>query len=154
MLVSDASVQKSKHSGFAWVISQDDLVLWKGVGLAPGMADDIYSGRAEAFGLLAGLTFLKHYIASYGTTSFMEAPLQCFCDNLGVITNVTALLTPTILRPNEMTRDDCNLYMAISEMAIQCAPMQPMLLHVKGHQDQHPHHLLTVSEQNNVDCDK
>jgi len=28
-LVSDASVQKSKHSGFAWVLNHNDQVLWK-----------------------------------------------------------------------------------------------------------------------------
>jgi len=56
-LISDASVQKSKQSGFAWILAQGPCPLWHGVGLAPGPATDIYSGRAEAFGLLAGLTF-------------------------------------------------------------------------------------------------
>jgi len=54
LLVSDASVQKTKQSGFAWVITNKTITLWKGVGLAPGNAEDMYSGRAEAFGLMAG----------------------------------------------------------------------------------------------------
>ncbi len=58
LIISNASVQKTKQSGFAWVIAQDDQSLWKGVGLAPGTADNMYSGRAEAFGLLAALLFL------------------------------------------------------------------------------------------------
>jgi len=43
-IISDASVQKTKQSGFAWVIAYDDQPLWKGVGLAPGTAADMYSG--------------------------------------------------------------------------------------------------------------
>jgi len=95
-LVSDASVQNSKQSRFAWVITHKAMKLWKGVGVAPGPAEDIYLGRAEAFGLIAGLTFLQHYIKSYEPISFQATPLCCYCNNLGVITNVTALLTPSI----------------------------------------------------------
>jgi len=43
-LVSDASVQKNKQSGFAWVITNKNTTIWKGVGLAPGNAEDTYSG--------------------------------------------------------------------------------------------------------------
>jgi len=57
-IVSDALVQKCGHSGFAWVIAQQADILWRGQGLAPGPADDMHSGRAEAFGLLAALLFL------------------------------------------------------------------------------------------------
>jgi len=65
-LISNASVQKSKQSSFAWILAHGLCPLWRGVRLAPGPAADIYSGRAEAFGLLAGLMFLQHYIHSYG----------------------------------------------------------------------------------------
>jgi len=58
-LISDASVQKSKQSRFVWTLAHDNWTLWRRVGLAPGHAEDIYSGHAEAFGLLAGLIFLK-----------------------------------------------------------------------------------------------
>jgi len=50
-LVSNALVQKNKQSGFAWVITHKDSMVWKGVGLAPGHAEDMYSGCAEVFGL-------------------------------------------------------------------------------------------------------
>jgi len=93
LLVSDASVQKNKQSSFAWIITHKTTILWKGVGLAPGNAEDIYSGRAEAFGLLAGLLFIQHYIESYEPRQFNDSPLTCFCDNVGVITNVSELMT-------------------------------------------------------------
>jgi len=116
-LISDASVQKSKQSGFAWILAHGQSPLWRGVGLAPGPAADIYSGRAEAFGLLAGLTFLQHYIHSYGSQQFHATQLLCYCDNIGVITNVQKLLAPTHLRPNDTTDDDWDVYLAISNMA-------------------------------------
>jgi len=96
LLVSDASMQNSKQSSFAWVINHKDTKLWQGVGIAPGPAADIYSGRAEAFGLIAGLTFLQHYVESYKPSQFHASPLYCFCDNLGVVTNVNEILSSTV----------------------------------------------------------
>jgi len=71
-IVSDASVCKNNHSRFAWVIAHEAVALWHRVGLAPGTSDDMYSGQAEAFGLLAALTFLQHYVASYGPNQFRD----------------------------------------------------------------------------------
>jgi len=71
-IVSNASLQKDHRSGFAWVITNQDRPLWQGVGLAPGNADDMHSGRAEAFGVLAALIFLSHYIQSYGPHLFLS----------------------------------------------------------------------------------
>jgi len=92
ILVSDASGQKNKQSSFAWIIMHETTILWKGVGLAPGKAEDIYSSRAEAFGLLAGLMFIQHYIESYEPPQFSNSQLTCFCDNAGVITNISELM--------------------------------------------------------------
>jgi len=121
-LISNASVQKTKQSGFAWTIAHKTRTLWWGVGLAPGHKEDIYVGRAEAFGLIAGLTFLKYYLECYGHALFSESPLHCFCNNLGVITNVSKLLMPHILCPNDTTTDDWDIYMVLSTLAIQRSP--------------------------------
>jgi len=123
MLVSDASIQNSKQSGFAWVITHNNMTLWKGLGVAPGPAEDIYSGQAKAFGLIAGLTFLRHYVASYKPTHFKAMPLHCHCNNLGMITNVTALLTPSITQPNDTTNNDWDVYVAIRTLALTCHPL-------------------------------
>jgi len=153
-VISDASVQKSKQSGFAWTIAHGPRPLWKGVGVAPGAEDDLYSGRAEAFGLLASLIFLRHYVDSYGPDQFTPSKLECFCDNIGVITNVETLLAPNKTKPNDTTNDDRDIYTAISMTALQCFPMQTSFLHVKGHQDARANRPLTITEQFNVDCDK
>jgi len=56
LLVSNASVQKNGQSGFAWVITHEHHPLWQDMRLAPGTANhDMYSGRAEAYGLLAAV---------------------------------------------------------------------------------------------------
>jgi len=82
-LVNDASVQKNKQSGFAWVITNKNTTIWKGASLAPGHTEDMYSGRAEAFGLLTGLLFIQSYLSYYSQTHNEGARLQCFCDNQG-----------------------------------------------------------------------
>jgi len=91
ILVSDASVQKNKQSGFAWILTNGEQNLWAGVRIAPGTAEDMYSGRAEAFSVLAGLLFFNYYTACFPKTNDTHAQLQCFCDNLGIITNVTEM---------------------------------------------------------------
>jgi len=66
LLVSDASVQNNKQSGFTWILVNKNQPLWRGVGLVRRHKDDMYLERAEAFGLIASLTFLKYYIDCYG----------------------------------------------------------------------------------------
>jgi len=104
-IVSNASVQKNKQSGFAWIISHHKQNLWKGMGLAPGNADDMYLGCAEAFGMSAVLTFLQYH-------QFNNSPLHCFCDNLGIITTTAKMLTQTITQPNDATNDARDIYLA------------------------------------------
>ena len=119
MIVSDASVQKSGQSGFAWVIADELTPLWRGMGLAPGPEEDIYSGRAEAFGLLAAITFLASYISTFDIT-IPPTTVDCFCDNMGVITTLTNMKENTTVRPNDMTTDDRDIYLEITSAATRC----------------------------------
>jgi len=153
-LVSDASVQKNKQSGFAWVINHGDTTIWNGVGLAPGNAEDMYSGRAEAFGMLAGLIFFSYYTSCYQKPAYQGTSLHCFCDNLGIITNVTELRQCHTPRPNDTTADDRDVYAAICDAAKSCAPIRTTFNHVKGHQDKDPNRPLTRTELLNIECDK
>jgi len=90
MIVSDASVQKNGQSGFAWIIAHAHILLWRGTGLAPGPVDDTYSRHAEAYGLLATITFLCFYVNCYDNQIPIQTS-QCYCDNSGVITNLTKM---------------------------------------------------------------
>jgi len=87
--------------------------LWKGVGLAPGTADDMYSGRAKAFSLLAALLFLAHYVESFEPPAFQDSPIDCYCDNIGVITRTTEKMSATTVRPNDSTANDSDVYTAL-----------------------------------------
>jgi len=66
ILISNASVQKYGNSGLAWVIDHDATPIWSGMGMVPGPAgEDMYSGQAEAFRILAATIFLQYYRACY-----------------------------------------------------------------------------------------
>jgi len=138
MLVSNASVQRNKQSRFAWVINHGDNTIWTGMGLALGDAEDMYLGRVEAFGVLAGLLFFSYYTLCYQPNQYKGTSLHCFCDNLGIITNVTELCQSHIPRPNDATADDRNVYVAICKAARKCKPIRTTFNHVKGHQDKDP----------------
>jgi len=153
MIVSDASVQPDGQSGFAWVIANKATLLWQGTGLAPGPQEDMYSGCAEAFGIFAAILFLQYYLSYFPTLSQVN-PITCYCDNLGAITTLTNMQTQTIVRPNDTTNDDWDIYIAIDAAAKQCQMVNFHYRHVKGHQDNDPQRQLTIPEQHNVDCDK
>ncbi len=152
MIVSDASVQKNNNSGFAWVIAQENATLWRGLGMAPGPSEDIYSGRAEAYGILAAITFLQYYLQTFDAI-IPRTKIRCFCDNMGVLTNLKELQQKHITRPNDSTADDRDIYLAITEEARRCDNISFSYIHVKGHQDKDPHRVLLTQEQHNVDCD-
>jgi len=153
MIVSDASVQKNGNSGFAWIIAQEANLLWRGMGIAPGPTEDMYSGRAEAYGLLAAVTFLQYYLNTFDTT-IPRTSIRCFCDNAGVLTNLLDIRKQPTPRPNDTTNDDRDLYLAILDAAKKCTSVTLQYIHVKGHQDKDPKRVLTTAEQHNVDCDR
>ncbi len=115
--------------------------------------EDTHSGRAEAFGILAALTFLRYYLSCYAPVPD-TAIVQCFCDNMGVITNIESSQTTTIVRPNDTTANDRDLIMAIAATIQQCQPLQLQFLYVKGHQDTKANRPLTLAEHYNVECDR
>jgi len=121
------------------------------MGLAPGPVDDMYLGCTEDFGLLEAITFLAYYFSCYDH-QIPPMTLNCFCDNLGVITMLTNMQQDVITQPNDTTMDDCNLYLEISAATTQCHNLSFQYLHMKGHQDNDPQWHLTVTEQHNVDC--
>jgi len=123
------------------------------MGLAPGPVDDMYSGRAEAFGVLAAILFLQYYLSCY-QQDIPPSNITCYCDNLGVITNLIELRNEMTARLNDTTSDDRDIYLAITEAATQCFPVRIKYAHIKGHQDKKSDQPLTTEELHNVECDK
>ncbi len=139
------------QSGFAWIITHKTSQLWHRHGLAPGPAEDIHSGQAEAFGILAALIFIQYYLSCY--CPLPEATtMKCFCDNMGVITNITTLQASEINCPNNATNDNHDLIMAINDVVRKCQPLELQFLYIKGHQDTKADQPLTLKEQYNVKC--
>jgi len=123
------------------------------MGLTPGPADDMYSGRAEAFGLLSAIIFLTSYISSFAI-QIPPTTMDCFCDNLGIITTLTQLQETSIARPNDMTADDRDIFLEIKATAARCPRLTLQYLYVPGHQDTKSNKPLTVQEVHNVECDR
>jgi len=134
ILISDASVQRNSQSRFAWVIAYELTPLWHGLGLAPGPIEDMHSGCVKAFGLFATLTFFAYYLSCFDHP-VPELTIQCFCDNLGVITTLTEMQTNTITQPNDTLNNDRDILLAITAVATSCLPVSLQYNHVKGHQD-------------------
>jgi len=86
-------------------------------------------------------------------SSFAKSPIYCFSDNLSVITNVSDMLNPIILHPNEPTNNDHDVYLAICKVTWQCAPIQLSFQHIKGHQDKDAKRPLMIVKQLNIKCD-
>jgi len=153
MIVNDASVQKNNNSGFAWVLAHNNQTIWRGTGLAPGPAVDIYSGRAEVYGLLAAITFVTYYVLCYNNPIPLTH-LTCYCDNIGVINTLVAMKSSGPIRPNDTTNDDHDIYLEIAAQADQCTAIEYQYVHVKGHQDKDLEQQLTIPKQHNVECDR
>jgi len=152
MIVSNASVQKNGNGGFAWIIAQNTKLLWQGTGLVLGPEEDSYSGRAEAYGLLAAITFCTFYVGCYEVPPHTTT-IPCYCGNAGVITNLTTMKRNLRTRPNDTTNDDRDLYMAITDAASKGNALNFKDIHVKGHQDKATDHELTPAKKHNVECD-
>jgi len=116
MIVSDASVQKNNNSGFAWIIANNTQIIWQGTGHAPGPTEDIYSGRAEAYGLLATTIVVTYYVSCYNDP-IPSTRLTCYCDNSGVINTLVTMKSNAPIRPNDTTNDDHDIYLEIVAQA-------------------------------------
>jgi len=112
----------------------------------------MHSGCAEAFGILAALTFIQYYLSCYNPLP-AATTMKCFCDNLGMITNITTFLASEISCPNDATNDDHDLIMAINDIVNKCQPLELQFFYVKGHQDTKADQPLTIEEHYNVKCD-
>jgi len=155
LLVSDASQNAQQRSAFSWTISTPTSELWTGAGTSPGTQCDAHSGRAEGYGLLAAFTFLENYL-QVTNPCFPSTPpiILGYCDNSGLIQQVTTLQANQILNPASTITNDYDLANKIHQ-TIWHILMPVKLQHVKGHQDQNTLVKdLPYEAQLNIACDK
>ena len=146
--VSDGSVHGEKGA-FGWCISHTNgNRLATGMGPAQGWKPSSY--RAEGYGLLSILRFLVRLF------EFCSSEPRCskvYCDNLGLITKILSRQNCTTWYPNETITSEWDLIQNIVS-SLQIFPTPPMIVHVKGHQDDHlPYDQLPLEAQLNVDAD-
>jgi len=80
--------------------------------------------------------------------------MDCFCNNLGVITMLTTMQETTISHPNDTTANDRDIYLEITATATQCTNLAIRYQYVPGHQDTKANRpLTTIQEYHNVEFD-
>ncbi len=149
--MSDAAVHNNGTATCAWVIwAGHDL--WSGEGYIPGIADEMYSGLAEAYGIATVLGFVAHYLNMYPLALSHRRSIQIYCNNQGVIDRINNHTVNPY--PCDAIKDDYPVYKEIEHQIQQLQLIAPTCHHVKGHQDQKPDTPLTLPELLNIDCDK
>jgi len=117
----------------AWII-HSNTKLWSGEGIVPGPINEMYSGLAEAYGVLTALSFLQHYINQF-PQMFQKLPqIYLCCDILGVITQINNE-TKYLVQPNQTIHNKYGIYQTIKEIAQSLSPANIKFVHVLGHQD-------------------
>jgi len=101
------------------------------------------------------MIFLEKYlVATQANPPPNCAPIKVYCDNLGVIQQVSYLQGRQIPNPNDTITNDYDLAQEIFTV-IQRIQTPITLHHVKGHQDEkQPITELTHEAQLNITCDK
>lgn len=74
---------RTKYGSFGWVISDGRYILWKGWG--PAVGHPMQSFRAEAYGRLAAVCFLRRFIEFYA----IELPSLATADNISIALSYT-----------------------------------------------------------------
>jgi len=91
-IVSNTFFNAQERGAFHWIITTNQIELWHGSGTIPGTQCNNHSGRAEGVGLLAALTFLEKYIIAMQIIPPANSrPIDGYCDNLGVIQQISYL---------------------------------------------------------------
>jgi len=82
LLVSGGGVRSTSVGSFGWVVATSFTKLWSGMGKARGYP--MTSNRAEVYGRLAGLLFLKRY-TEFISISCPTNTLVSWCDNKQIV---------------------------------------------------------------------
>ena len=134
-LVTDGGAIEPIKGSYGWVIASSTKILWTGRGYTRGYP--INSHRAEGYGRLAGLVFLRRYIQYMKLEKCPNTVLN-FCDNKTIVKSVLNTWDPyykpgTTLSPNWDVLAQIHEVQSILKPVINIKPCE----HVKGHQDRH-----------------
>jgi hypothetical protein len=130
ILVSDGAADHLQGAA-GWVVAIGAHRIAKGQCPVPGY--DPRSYRAEGYGMIAGLLFLRHLCRFCGHLNLV--PLQqMFCDNLGLVTKVNKLFQFRLAPAQAALHSEYDVLATIRELLSDFVNL-PSIAHVKGHQD-------------------
>jgi len=136
LIVNDASLNTQHHSVFSWTIATQGTELWNRASTSPSMQCHAHSGCSEGYRLLAAFMFIKKYIqASNIHVPLKPKGIHGYCNNSGLIQQVTAFQLNKIPNPSQTISNDYNLSNEIYQTILRI-PFPVQLHHVKGHQDE------------------
>ena len=121
---------------FTWVFDLTEVVRIRCGGPADGTTSDIDPKRAELYGILSVLTFLRFIVEYY--TPDTTATLRIHCDEINTVNDIEAFRDINQHDAFVTTKRCCANYDIIAEIlsCITDYPGKVSILHIKGHQDQ------------------
>jgi hypothetical protein len=151
ILVASDGGQKDDFGSFGWVIGTKDEVIWDCEGTARGYPMQSY--RAEGYGRMSLLLFLKHYIRFYNIKPADDLRVTSYCDSSSLLKAEEAFHTRDLDSSSWYLKPDHDVIMTLSEVR-EGLPFRLISQHVKSHQDDERDFAdLTRPEQLNVLAD-
>jgi hypothetical protein len=149
-LASDGGARDDLGS-FGWTIAYNKTTLWKckgpTFGLSPG------SFRAESYGMISALLFLRTYLIHYETQHDHNKDMRFYCDGSYLLKRIEITQTRSWHNPTACLASDYDLESGIVELLNEL-PIKFQFIHVKCHQDKDTEiHLLPWEAQMNVQAD-
>jgi hypothetical protein len=151
ILVASDGGKKDDFGSFGWVIGTKDEVIWDCEGTARGYPMQSY--RAEGYGRMSLLLFLKHYIRYYNIKPADDLRFTSYCDNSSLLKAEEAFHTRDVGLYSWYLKPDHDVIMTLSEVR-EGLPFRLISQHVKSHRDERRNFAdLTRPEQLNVLAD-
>ena len=151
LLVSDGGA-KGPCGSFGWVLgNRDGVRLARGKGMVTG--HDPKSYRAEFQGCRSGLTFLVLLLKHFKLTP--SGQLLVYLDNQGVVKKTAKLGEFRMALAKTALHSEWDM-MASTHHLLNQLPVRPILIHVKGHQDDDADveiDSLSLESQMNIEAD-
>ena len=121
-LVSDASKKHGKGA-YAWIIASKTDTLCTNTGLVFAAVNSMTSYRAEAFGVLSLVVFLRRLFATEDCS--FHTTLKIFCDNISVVNSAGS---------TSETKADTDVFLQLRhELECMSKFLSIQFTHVKGH---------------------
>jgi hypothetical protein len=134
--------EKDNYGSFGWVLSDGENILWKGWG--PAVGYPMQSFRAEAYGRLAAVCFLRRYIEFYavdtvgnGTNADAQIAMAIsYTDSKSLLDRLVQHATRHVESSFDRMKNDSDVIFEIAAVE-KAAGLQMKGEWVKGHQDDH-----------------